>query len=604
MSLVTEIDVNFKDSQNPYNGYRDTLIKNTHKSWAIDESFPDNWDDLVQLIFPTIKENLSYLDEVLSTNSPETLPTNNVSDSNRELFSTIVYPPLNQILYGPPGTGKTYHTVDKALEIVDPEFLRANYNNREELTKHFRKLLITDFDGTNGQIAFTTFHQSFCYEDFVEGIKPRIVEGAEKSTGEIEYEISDGIFKKIVRLSEDRKIVREAKEGNLVSFSEKEFDNAEFYKLSLGDSTKEEDAEIYDYCIENSLIAIGFIEGVDLTGFSEDDIKALYKDEDRAVFDPVALNYFIHYIKDGDYVLVSKGNRYARALAKVVGGYEYRADSPIRYNHFRKVEWIFKNIEIPIKDLYESLFSQKTIYKMEHSKLKKEFFVNTDKKRLEKDEEKNYVLIIDEINRGNVSSIFGELITQIEDNKRAGRPEELEVILPYSKKSFKVPRNIYIIGTMNTADRSIEALDTALRRRFSFIEMPPQPELIRDLTGSDGVIGNLDIVELLGVINDRIEVLIDKDHKIGHSYFIGISTETELKSVFKNKVIPLLEEYFFGDFGKIGLVLGDSFVGRQERNDVTFAQFEDSDKYIDYQEKEIYYIKDNEDWVFEDILKS
>jgi Cdc6-like AAA superfamily ATPase len=177
-----------------------------------------------------------------------------------------------------------------------------------------------------------------------------------------------------------------------------------------------------------------------------------------------------------------------------------------------------------------------------------------------------YVFIIDEINRGNVSAIFGELITLLEEDKRKGNDEKIEVMLPYSKLGFTVPNNVYILGTMNTADRSVEALDTALRRRFSFIEMQPDPNVITDSEYRD-----VNLKRLLEVINLRIEALIDKDHQIGHSYFIGIRDLDDLKQTFKDNIIPLLEEYFYGDFGKIGLVLGGSFI-RQEENRVHFPK--------------------------------
>ncbi|MBS1781600.1 MAG: AAA family ATPase [Bacteroidetes bacterium] len=179
---------------------------------------------------------------------------------------------------------------------------------------------------------------------------------------------------------------------------------------------------------------------------------------------------------------------------------------------------------------------------------------------------KNYILIIDEINRGNVSAIFGELITLLEEDKRKGNKEQTEVTLPYSNDKFSVPNNVYVIGTMNTADRSVEALDTALRRRFSFVEMQPNPEILLDSEYQD-----VDLKQLLETINQRIEVLIDKDHQIGHSYFIGIQNLDDLKLVFRDKIIPLLEEYFYGDFGKIGLVLGGSFI-YQEENTAKFPK--------------------------------
>jgi hypothetical protein len=180
------------------------------------------------------------------------------------------------------------------------------------------------------------------------------------------------------------------------------------------------------------------------------------------------------------------------------------------------------------------------------------------------------VLIIDEINRGNVSAIFGELITLIETDKRKGAKEELSVTLPYSKESFSVPANVHIIGTMNTADRSVEALDTALRRRFTFKEMMPDVTVIENEK-----VGELSMSNLLETINKRIELLIDRDHTIGHSYFIGVNTKEKLLIAFKDKVIPLLQEYFYGDYGKIGLVLGNGFVEKVKGNTIEFAEFKE-----------------------------
>ena len=202
-------------------------------------------------------------------------------------------------------------------------------------------------------------------------------------------------------------------------------------------------------------------------------------------------------------------------------------------------------------------------------------------------EPKPHVLIIDEINRGNVSAIFGELITLLEEDKRKGNPEHTEVKLPYSGNNFSVPNNVYIIGTMNTADRSVEALDTALRRRFSFVEMQPKPDILSK-------VGEVDLSKLLETINQRIEMLIDKDHQIGHSYFIGIQDLEDLRRTFKDKIIPLLEEYFYGDFGKIGLVLGGAFIKLAE-NQVAFPKnFKYEEGFLE--DKKIYHITFSKDW--------
>jgi 5-methylcytosine-specific restriction protein B len=165
------------------------------------------------------------------------------------------------------------------------------------------------------------------------------------------------------------------------------------------------------------------------------------------------------------------------------------------------------------------------------------------------------VLIIDEINRGNISRIFGELITLIEPSKRADSEESLEVTLPYSKERFSVPHNVYLIGTMNTADRSLAGFDIALRRRFVFHEMPPKPELL------DGVaVAGVSVGELLRVLNQRIEVLLDRDHCLGHAYFMSLKDGDPLENlgiIFKNQILPLLQEYFFEDWQRIQWVLND-----------------------------------------------
>jgi len=276
--------------------------------------------------------------------------------------------PANLILYGPPGTGKTYHTILTAVEICDGK----PPNNWEEAKRRFDELKHA------GQVAFVTFHQSFGYEEFIEGIR------AKSHDGIIHYEVQDGLFKELCR------------------------------------------------------------------------------------------------------------------------------------------------------------------------------------KASENPDAGNFVFIIDEINRGNIAKIFGELITLLEEDKRIGAPHELTVRLPFSGELFGVPKNLYLIGTMNTADRSIALLDTALRRRFHFKEMMPVPTLLDDLT-----VDGINIGKMLRTMNQRIEVLYDREHMIGHAYFMALKEEPTLEAlaaIFEHKIIPLLAEYFFEDWGRIRLVLGDN-----QKSDQRFA---------------------------------
>ncbi|MBK8855683.1 MAG: AAA family ATPase [Saprospiraceae bacterium] len=510
--------------------------------------------------------------------------------------------PLNIILFGPPGTGKTYHSINESVEIIDPEFYQINKEDRESLRSFYNEKLIVDWETTNGQIVFCTFHQSFSYEDFVEGIKPQ---KPTDSDTYLKYNVEDGIFKRMCLLAEKNLKSQNIQNQKLISLTEEEFKNAQFYKLSLGDYAENETKALYEYWKENNVISIGFGDGLDFTGKNEAEVTALYQEKYKDDFGANAINLFKNYLKTGNYIVISKGNQHVRAIGKVTGEYFYDPTTEMRHKHFRKVSWIFNDQEIPVEDIYTKNLSQQTIYKMKSEGIQKSFFIHSSVNEIpeEHEEQKNYVLIIDEINRGNVASIFGELITLIETDKRAGNNEELKVVLPYSKDSFTVPSNLYLIGTMNTADRSIEALDTALRRRFSFKEMAPDPALIRmegSLKDSNGMINDVDVVALMIAINDRIEKLIDKDHKIGHAYFMDLETIDDLKLAFKDKVIPLLEEYFFGDYGKIGLVLGVSFVAQSSSETFSFANFSAYDGQItqDLADRAIYKIKPADEWDF------
>ncbi|EOI9410494.1 McrB family protein [Campylobacter jejuni] len=419
--------------------------------------------------------------------------------------------PLNQILYGPPGTGKTYHTIDKALEIISKE---EKIQIPSEDDRINRKKLFDEYL-KNGQIVFTTFHQSYGYEEFVEGIKP-IIDNDENSQ-EVKYDVKDGIFK-----------------------------------------------ELCDKSLKNYILSMQNENEIDL---------------DKLIFE------FANYINQD---FLNKGNEFPLenkvSIKKILlnSKDEYRSfllggsiKSPQRltidiikrdYLNFKNKKILsFKDIK-PKYDIQSDYHGNAIYYFMFYNKLKEFENIQNEKFKIKKEILKSYIIIIDEINRGNVSKIFGELITLIEPSKRIGEKEELKVKLPYSGEEFGVPKNVYIIGTMNTADRSITSLDTALRRRFEFIEMMPDvSKLSMDCEG-------INLQELLKAINTRIEYLLDREKTIGHAFFIGVENLNDLKKVFQNKIIPLLQEYFYNDYALINAVLNDNGMIFEDKKDDKYLQ--------------------------------
>jgi len=507
--------------------------------------------------------------------------------------------PHNQILFGPPGTGKTYKTKELAVSIIDGE----TPTTRPELSARYDELI------ESKQIQFTTFHQSMSYEDFVEGLKPILTKEDEKiDVGDIGYEIKNGIFKDMCLNAESFK--EYSASTNQFNLKEDDFEDKNIFKISLGNTLKATGNKVYEYCRDNQYITLGWGGDIDYSDVTnKKEIINKYTDNTGLIpsssdFNIRAINHFKLNMQIGDLVFVSHGNKLLKAVGKIVGEYEYDKNPLKGYYHYRKVEWFFTDIKIPVTKVYEKEFSQQSIYEMQTDKINIPFLTESETiKKLENTN--NVVLIIDEINRGNVSAIFGELITLIEEDKRKGKDEEIEVVLPYSKEPFTVPDNLYIIGTMNTADRSVEALDSALRRRFSFEEVAPNPEVLQeDTVEHKGIVDDIDLVKLLQAINSRIELLLDKDHKIGHSYFFKLDGLKDLKRVFKDKIIPLLEEYFYGDFGKIGLILGSDFVKKTEK-EISFVSdftkdYEDSEM---LQERLIYTITPETNWSNESFQK-
>lgn len=456
--------------------------------------------------------------------------------------------PRNQVLFGPPGTGKTYATVEAALEVLDPEYLQAQRGNRAALKQRFDALVAQD------RIRFVTFHQSFSYEDFVEGLRAT----TDEAGGQLRYEVVDGVFKSLCEAAA-AKVTQQAEAPT-------EIDQRRIWKMSLG-NTLGEDASIYQECLAGGYVLLGYGGAIDFTGCSSrQHVQERFAQEGVVPANPTtdygitSVTAFVSRMQMGDLIVVSDGNFKFRAIGEVSGDYQFKphADFPGDYSQMRAVKWLRQyQPSLPHTELLNAQFSQMTLYELRSPTLIKEKLQallagGSEVVRAAPDAR---VLIIDEINRGNISRIFGELITLIEPSKRAGADEALSVVLPYSKQLFSVPNNVYLIGTMNTDDRSLAGLDIALRRRFVFRELPPRPELLDDVE-----VAGLNIGQLLRVMNQRIEVLLDRDHCLGHAYFMPLKTDpspARLELIFRNQILPLLQEYFFEDWERISWVLND-----------------------------------------------
>lgn len=453
----------------------------------------------------------------------------------------------NTILYGPPGTGKTYNTVMYAVAIIENKKLEEiKKENYTEVIDRYNKYK------EDGLIEFTTFHQSYGYEEFIEGIKP-VIHSDEEDETDIQYEVVPGLFKKFCDIA-GKPILR--KEKCDIGINE----SPTIWKISLEgsgeNSTRTE-------CMKNEHIRIGYDE---------------YGREITNLFKGAAgrhiLNYFINDMSIGDIVMSCYDCNTVDAIGVVTGEYEWH-DEYAQYKRLRKVNWIVKGIkENIIKINNGSRLSNPTVYKlrMDLSDVM-EIIEKYSKNTIEVEEKKkNHVFIIDEINRGNISKIFGELITLIEPTKRIGQTEGQKVRLPYSQKLFGVPNNVYLIGTMNTADRSIATIDTALRRRFNFKEMLPDAEVL------DGIyVEDVSIKDIFIKMNKRITVLFDREHTLGHAYLLplkGAQTIETLADIFENSIIPLLQEYFYEDYEKIRMVLGDN---QKDSEDKQFITIEEND---------------------------
>ena len=436
----------------------------------------------------------------------------------------------NIVLHGAPGTGKTYDIPELAVRLCDPGFMSKG-RSREEIVKRYNQLKDDE------RLTFTTFHQSLDYEDWIEGLRPVVNE-----TSQVTYEIEDGVFKRLCEAAERSKL-----EGNQYGISP----DADVWKVSL---KRTGDNDVRKDCMEKGYIRIGWDEYGD--DVSDETDGSSRNDKGKKI-----LNAYINKMKVGDIVMSCYSSKEIDAIGVITGEYRYDESLPA-YKRIRPVHWLIRGKRENIvetnggKEMVEStVYRLKSIHVDDVKTILEKYGVFIEQKK----DDKPYVMVIDELNRGNVSKVFGELITLLEADKRKGSKNEESVKLPYSKKSFHVPDNVYLIATMNTADRSLGSLDYAIRRRFAFISERPigladdrfNAELFEKV--SRLFVKNFDAYKASGwdatmrllpadTLSDEYK---PEDVWIGHSYFLmrdeeGVDNSRER---ILYELIPLLEEY-------------------------------------------------------------
>ena len=436
----------------------------------------------------------------------------------------------NVVLYGAPGTGKTYDVPELAVRLCDPAFMAAE-PSREEIVSRYNQLK------TEKRIAFTTFHQSLDYEDWIEGLRPVVNENSQ-----VTYEIESGLFKKLCEEAE-RPVVKDKQVGIA--------DNAVVWKVSLAGTG---DNPVRSDCMENNHIRIGWDDYGPV--ISDETDWSVYNGEGKQILDA-----YINKMKIGDIVMSCYSSQTIDAIGVVGGDYEFD-DSLPDYKRVRRVNWLVKNINENIVEMNDGkTMTLGTVYRLNSITLDnvKSILEKYDTSPKMEENDKAYVMVIDELNRGNVSKVFGELITLLEADKRKGRINAESVVLPYSKKAFHIPNNVYLIATMNTADRSLGSLDYAIRRRFAFIAEKPfglevegfNEELFEKV--SSLFVKNFDEYKESGwdptmklePADTLSEEYKPEDVWIGHSYFLMQDEEGEdnTSNRLLYEIIPLLEEY-------------------------------------------------------------
>ncbi len=478
---------------------------------------------------------------------PDEAGYNDGEEEVMEEEQTVQPDVTNLILYGPPGTGKTFATAEHAVRLCGEDVPE----DRSALMARYAEL------SEAGRIEFVTFHQSMAYEEFVEGLRPSSVdEDGQQLAAGFRLAPTPGIFRRVAKRA-----------GTSTGPGAETFTlgTREVFKMSLGEAANPDDAHLFEDAVAQGHIVLGF-DDIDWSDERFADRAAIMaaaqhqspetplNAQSAAVQMP---HLFRNWMKEGDWVIVSKGNKLFRAIGIVTGGYRFVPRDGGGYAHQRDVRWLWVDrAGVPVEEIYSRNFSQRTITGLFRTELNTpalERYANSQQDSGTGAPEP-FVLVIDEINRANISKVFGELITLLEPDKRLGNVNELKVRLPYSGDSFGVPANLHIIGTMNTADRSIALIDKALRRRFTFIEMMPDydvPGMAVEITGV-----GMTIAGVLRTINDRIEYMLDREHQIGHGWLLGCDTKDKLDAAMREKVIPLIAEYFFEDWGRTADVLG------------------------------------------------
>ncbi|WP_029618546.1 AAA family ATPase [Pseudorhizobium marinum] len=516
----------------------DVLVRDVNSALGLN----DGWPNICQVLAgPNFQEfaDVSPPERIGAPVSPATVFRFGFDGAAPLLASE----PTNLILYGPPGTGKTFETAVEAVRLCGEHVS----SDRQELMTTYHQLLHA------GRIEFVTFHQSLSYEDFVEGLRPS--KGAEDASVGFELKAEPGVFRRIARRAETS-----TGPGD-VTYS---LAGRQIFKMSIGAADDPVDAHLFEEAIAGGYTLLGYedidwsderfssrekiIEAVRVSGVTSTDKPTAFSGRVQFPF------IFRNNMKKGDMIIVSKGNSLFRAIGEVTGDYQFAPREGGDYGHRRAVKWLWVDrAGVPVTELYTRAFTQKCIYLLTQSELNIAALERyaASQQDAGRGAPEPFVLIIDEINRANISKVFGELITLLEPDKRLGQLNELKVRLPYSKEPFGVPANLHVLGTMNTADRSIALLDTALRRRFRFRELMPDPSKLANVEG-------INLSALLTTLNERIEYLFDREHQIGHAYFINCRSKSQLDEVMRHKIIPLLSEYFYGDLQKVAIVLGDA----------------------------------------------